>query len=143
MRKSEIIETQKSAEEIRNLIVLNSEKPKFFTFHNTYSKNYIYRIDGNLIHLTATKLVFWPHVELELNEFIEPRLKINYSGFIFFIILYSTFAIPILFGVLELITWEDIIGSILLIGIFSIIPFYANYVQRNTRNWLIELLNEN
>jgi hypothetical protein len=142
MRKSEIIETQKTPEEIRNIIILNSEKPKFSIFNNTYSKNFIYRIDGNLIHLTSTKLIFWPNVELELNEFIKPRLKLNYSGFILFIILYSIFVVPILFGVLELKAFEDLIGSILLLALFSIIPLYANYVQRNTRNWLIELLNE-
>jgi hypothetical protein len=141
VRKSENIETEKSPEEIRTLIVNNTEKTKFWSF--TKTTIFFHKVDGNLISLWAGGIQYWPISEIELNEFIKPRLKINFLGFRIFIIFYSFLIIQLLIKVFEIDNWVQTIWFFLQLILYGLILIYVKYIQQNTRNWIIGLLNEN
>jgi hypothetical protein len=143
VRYSEIIETQKSPDEIRDIIKRNAEKVNVWSaiFFNPKKKFY-YELEGNLIHLSPTGLLYWPSIELEMNEFIKPRLKLNYSGFRIFLVVYSLFTIPLILNISQIKSWNDLYSLILPIIIYGGILLYANYMQRNTRNWVIDVFRE-
>jgi hypothetical protein len=142
VRRSVIIETQKSPEEIRNIILNKTDKVNFWSITVPPKSKFFHKVDGNLIHLLPAGLLYWPFTELELNEFIEPRLKLNFSGFGLYLTIYILLFIPVLIGASELEGENDIIKYTFVLIIFGAIPVYANFIQRNTKNWVIRTLNE-
>jgi hypothetical protein len=121
VRTSVIIKTQKSPEEIRDIIVNNTDKMSFWSFNTTPKNDFFHKVDGNLIHLLPAGLNYWTYTELELNEYIEPRLKLNYSGFRIFITVYILTLLVVLIGTSELEGGSDIIKYLIVLLIFGAI----------------------
>lgn len=144
MKSSAVIETDKSTEQIRQIIAQNTdENPSFFeVFTYRPNKPYFAKFRDNYISLRATKILFnWPFVELQMRNHNEPRLKVVFQGLYFFIGLYSIWLVSYLVALFEITyNFENIIAMTIYGGLLIFIPYYAHRMQVKFHHWLTDLL---
>lgn len=144
IKGSYTIETEKTPDQIKQIIARNTQKsPSFFEVHLFKPKhNFFAEFGDNYINLSAIHmLLHWPFIELEMREHIEPRLKVKFQGMLLFTFLYIIVFLPLLFLLFDSPSnIDDSIGRFLYIILVFFIPYYAYRVQMKSKQWLIDLL---
>lgn len=144
LKGSEVIETDKSPAQIRQIIARNTdEKPSSFSVFNYKPNNpYFSKFGDNYISLSTTNILLnWPLVELQMRNHTEPRLKVVFQGLYFFIGLYGIWLVSYLIALFET-TYdiENIIALTIYGGMLIFIPYYAYRLRLKFKIWLTDLL---
>lgn len=140
-RKSQVLETKLTSDEIRQRIKSNADKFNFWESGKNSRTGFSYKFDGNLIYLHSYKLRFWRSTEIELRDFTEPKLKVHYVGFsVYAFIYFSTLLVVFFTGDFQFSTINEIFEFLMTLGVFIIPPATATYLQKNMINWLVEVL---
>ena len=149
LKNSEIIETTKSTDVIREVISRYTDSYPDFWQSLTYksSNPFMSKQGDNYISLRATNILLnWPFIELHLRDHIKPRLRIEFQGLYFFIVLYAVWLISFLVALSNVKTTEldfdSLIPMILYGAILIFIPYYAYRLQNKFRAWINQLLDE-
>jgi hypothetical protein len=144
MQNSKIINTSKSPAQIKDLLTAQAEHDSWRFALITPKKDFLYKDENGQIEFKANRLDYWPLIILELQEHIEPRCRIIFSGLIFYTIVHLLF-ISLLFFLIVLALNElsslDIsnkkeITLLCLIPGLIITPLYITYIQKKTLYWI-------
>ncbi len=134
-KRSEIIETDKSYEEIMSALIKHTEERKLFQF-DFHSSSVFRKIEVNTVYISSIKMSFWPSIELELYKYANPRLKVIYNMFWRSLIPYAVLSVIFVASLFNINTYFDFFFSLFLALALFLIPVYVNKLKRNFVEWL-------